>query len=121
MASITIKGKKYPLRFDMYAMEQIEAEFGGLRPMFEALGGGEGASIVKALRSVFRILANSARNEMDLPENVTGEEIRHSSVKAVTDAVRAAIEEGMKSETTGGNEADDEIHDEYLEEIEAKN
>ena len=28
MASITINGKEYRLKFDMYAMEQIEEEFG---------------------------------------------------------------------------------------------
>ena len=60
-------------------------------------------------------------NEMDLPENVTGEEIRHCNVQKVSAAISAAVNEGMKSETTGGNEADDEVHDEYLDEIESKN
>ena len=121
MASINIKGKEYPLRFDMYAMEQIENEFGGIREMFECMRGGEGKGVAKTLQTIFRILANSARNELDLPENVTGEEIRHEKVQKVSDAIGAAINEGMKSETTGGNEADDEVCDEYLEEIEAKN
>ena len=122
MASLEINGKNYPLRFDMYAMEQVEEEFGGIRSMFESMRGSEGRQgVAKTLRTMFRILANSARNEMDLPENVTGDEIRHCSVQKVSDAIGAAINEGMKSETTGGNEADDEVHDEYLEEIEAKN
>ena len=68
MASIEIKGKEYPLRFDMYAMEQIEEEFGGIRPMFESMRGSEGTQgVAKTLRIVFRVLANSARNELDLP------------------------------------------------------
>ena len=121
MASIKIKEKVYPLRFDMYAMEQVEEEFGGIRPMFESMRGGEGKGVAKTLQIMFRILANSDRNELDLPENVTGEEVRHCSVQMVSDAIGAAINEGMRSETTGGNEADDEVHDEYLEEIEAKN
>jgi len=121
MASIIVKGKEYPLRFDMYAMEQVEEEFGGIRPMFESMRGGEGKGVARTLAIMFRILANSARNELDLPENVTGDEIRHESVQRVSDAIGLAISEGMKSETTGGNEADDEVHDEYLEEIEAKN
>ena len=122
MASININGKEYPLRFDMYAMEQVENEFGGIREMFESMRGGEGGKgVAKTLQIIFRILANSARNELDLPENVTGEEIRHEKVQKVSDAIGAAINEGMKSETTGGNEADDEVHDEYLEEIESKN
>ena len=37
-----------------------------------------------------------------------------------TEAVQQAIAEGSKSETTGGNEADDTVHDVYLEEIERK-
>ena len=121
MASITIKGKNYPLRFDMYAMEQVEEEFGGIRAMFEAMTGNNGQSVAKTLRIMFRILANSARNELDLPETVTGDEIRHCSVQKVTAAISEAVNEGMKSETTGGNEADDEVHDEYLDEIESKN
>ena len=121
MASITISGKEYPLRFDMYAMEQVEEEFGGIKAMFDAIRGEGEMSIAKALRIMFRILANSARNQADLPENVTGDEIRHCSVKKVSDAIGAAVNEGMKSETTGGNEADDEVHDEYLDEIESKN
>ena len=121
MASITIGGKEYPLKFDMYAMEQVEDEFGGIKAMFDAIRGENGQSVAKALRTMFRILANSARNQADLPENVTGEEIKHCSIKKVSDAISEAVTEGMKSETTGGNEADDEPHDEYLEEIESKN
>lgn len=121
MASITIKGKEYPLRFDMYAMEQVEEEFGGIRAMFDSLTGNGNLSVAKTLRIMFKILANSARNELDLPENVTGEEIRHCNVQKVSAAISAAVNEGMKSETTGGNEADDEVHDEYLDEIESKN
>ena len=37
------------------------------------------------------------------------------------DELGEAIADGSKSETTNGNEADDEVHDIYLEEIERKN
>ena len=121
MASFTIKGKKYPLKFDMFAMEQIEEEFGGVKGMYEAMRGENGVSVAKTMKTIFRILANSARNEMDLPENVTGDEVTHCNVHARSDAIAATITEAMHSETTGGNEADDDVHDEYLEEIEAKN
>ena len=121
MASITINGKEYPLRFDMYAMEQVEEEFGGIRAMFDAMTGNGAQSVAKTLRILFKILANSARNSLDLPENVTGEEIRHCSIQKVSAAISEAVNEGMKSETTGGNEADDEVHDEYLDELESKN
>ena len=118
MASVTIKGTKYDLLFDMWALEQIETEFGGVNKMLQNLHGGEDVSMTAALRTVFRILANCARDAQGLALNVTGDEIRHCPVGQLTAAVRKAIEEGMKSETTGGNEADDSVHDEYLEEIE---
>jgi len=42
-------------------------------------------------------------------------------VAGIGQAVRAAIDDGMKSETVEGEEADDEVFDVYLAEIEAKN
>jgi hypothetical protein len=119
MVSIVVKGKKYDLLFDMWALEQIEQEFGGVKKMYDSLhGNGEGLNMATAMSAIFRILANSARDAAGLTPNVTGDEVRHFSVGKLTKAVHAAIEEGMKSETTGGNEADDAVHDEYLDEIE---
>ena len=120
MASITIKGKKYDLLFDMWALEQIEDEFGGVKEMQDSLQG-QGASLAKAMASVFRIMANSARDAAGLNPNVTGEEVRHVSIGQLTAAVHQAINEGMKSETAAGGEAVDGTHDGYLEEIERKN
>ena len=121
MASITIKGTEYGLRFDMYAMEQIEEEFGSVKNVFDTLKGGKQ---LKATRILFRILANSWLSFNGKEETVTGDEIKHADMKmiaAVSEAVQAAISEGSKSETTEGNEADDDVHDIYLEEIERKN
>jgi len=121
MASVIIKGKEYQLRFDMYAMEQIEEEFGSVKNVFETMHGGKQ---MKATRTLFRILANSWLSNEGEAETVTGDEIKHADIdliKAVGEAVRDAIAEGTKSETTDGNEADDEVHDMFLEEIEKKN
>ena len=120
MASITIKGKEYGLRFDMYAMEQIEEEFGSVKNIFEMLKDGKQ---LKATRILFKILANSYLSYNDQEETVTGDEIKHADIaqiREISDAVQKAIAEGSKSETTGGNEADDTVHDVYLEEIERK-
>ena len=117
MASITIKGKEYGLRFDLYAMEQIEEELGGLKVAFDALREGKQ---LKTTRILFRILANSYLSYNGKEENVTGDEIKHAGmgmVLEISNAVKQAIEDGTKSETTGGNEADDEVHDVYLDEI----
>ena len=121
MASVTVKGETYGLRFDLYAMEQIEEEFGSVKDVFTALQGGKQ---IKTTRKLFRILANSYLSNKGEEESVTGDEIKHEGmdmIKTISEAVQAAITEGSKSETTDGNEADDEVHDMYLEEIERKN
>ena len=122
MTSITINGKEYGLRFDLYAMEQIEEEFGGVKAAFDTLT--EGKHQIKTTRALFRILANSYLSFTGKEETVTGNEIKHAGmdmIREVSEAVQKAITEGSKSETTGGNEADDNVHDIYLEEIERKN
>ena len=121
MASIKVKDKEYGLRFDLYAMEQIEEEFGSVKNAFDALREGKQ---IKTTRTLFKILANSYLSYIGEPETVTGDEIKHESmdiVVLISEAVKASIADGSKSETTGGNEADDEKHDVYLEEIERKN
>ena len=121
MASVEIKGKVYGLRFDLYAMEQIEEEFGSVKNVFEALKNGKQ---LRSTRILFRILANSYLSYEGESESVTGDEIKHADmdmIKVVSEAVQQAILDGSKSETTDGNEADDQVHDMYLEEIERKN
>ena len=56
-----------------------------------------------------------------MPEDVTGEEIEDcnlADLDQLAKALNQAMEEAMHAETVGGNEADDEVHDEYLEELE---
>lgn len=121
MASVTVKGKTYGLRFDLYAMEQIEEAFGSVKSVFEVMNNGKQ---IKATRTLFRILANSYLSNNGEEEIVTGDEIKHAGldeIRSISEAVQQAITEGTKSETTQGNEADDQVHDIYLEEIERKN
>ena len=118
---VRINGQMYRLRFDLWALEQIEEEFGGVR---EAFGQLRGAKMSQAVRKLFRILANCQRNLDGLPEDVTEEVIgRHTSLAKLTEisgAIQAAVEKGMESETNGG-EADDEKQDALAEEYEEKN
>ena len=117
MAKVIINGKEYGLRFDLYAMEQIEEEFGSVQNAFNALREGKQ---IKATRTLFKILANSFLSFNEKEETVTGGEIKHAGmdeVMKISEAIKAAIAEGSKSETTGGNEADDNAHDVYLEQI----
>ena len=121
MAKVTLKGKEYGLRFDLYAMEQIEEEFGSVKAVFDMLRDGKA---LRATRILFVVLANSYLSYHGQEETVTEKEIRHigmEEIKEISDAIQAAVAEGTHSETTGGNEADDDVHDIYLEEIERKN
>jgi len=120
MVKLKIGEHEYGLRMDMYAMEGIEEEFGSMKDMFTSIQ--DGGS--KAIRKLFRILANAQLAYEGKEETVTGDELKRLRVAALAgigNAIRAAVEEGMKSETTDGAEADDEVFDVYLNEIESKN
>ena len=73
MASITINGKEYGLRFDMYAMEQVEEEFGSVKNIFDEMRIGKQ---LKTTKMLFKILANSYLSYVGQEETVTGDEIR---------------------------------------------
>lgn len=118
---VRINGQLYRLRFDLWALEQIEEEFGGVREAFQQL---RGAKMGTAVKKLFRILANCQRNLDGMPEDVTEDVIsRHTSMAKLAEisgAIQAAVEKGMESETNGG-EADDEVHDALAEEYDQKN
>ena len=54
-AKVTLNGQVYRLRFDVWALEQIEDEFGGIREAFESL---RGKKMSKSVKTLFRIMAN---------------------------------------------------------------
>lgn len=119
---IRINGQLYRLRFDLYAFEQIEEQFGGLREAFKELNG---SSILKSVKKLFAILANSQRNLDGMPEDVTGEEItKHESLAKlmeISTAIKAAMAQGMNAETADGGPASDVRKNPIKEEYEAKN
>jgi hypothetical protein len=121
---VRINGKLYRLRFDLWALEQIEKEFGGVRGAFDAMSG-NGPGMMGTVRKLFAILANCQRNYDGLPEDITGDEItRHESMaklKEISVAIRAAMKEGMRSETSDGGEASDKKKNPLDEEYNAKN
>ncbi len=119
-AEVRLNGQLYRLRFDLYALEQIEDEYGGIREAFAALRGGKG--MIKTIRTMFRILANSQRNMDGLPEDVTGDEInKHGSIEdmnKISEAIKAAITIGMGTEVAGGeadNKRENPLDKEYNE------
>ena len=118
---VELNGVTYRLRFDLQALEQIEESFGGLREAFQALRGG---GMVKAVRKLFAILANSQKDYEDKPMDVTEETVgRHTGMGKLVEisaAIQAAVEKGMESETNGG-EADDTEQDALAELYDQKN
>lgn len=119
MAQVIINGKTYGLRFDLSAMEAVEAEFGGMKEMYAAMKAQKDG--MEAVKKIFVILANAHRGFCGEPEDVTEAALRHAPLRAlgeIGDAIRAALEESMRVETVDGGEADDDEHDAYLEAIE---
>ena len=118
---VRIHGQLYRLRFDLWALEQIEQEFGGVREAFQKLTGPE---MHTAVRKLFAITANCQRDYDGMPADITPETIgRHTTVAElarISAAIQAAVEKGMESETEGG-EADDDIHDALAEAYDEKN
>ena len=122
MAQVTINGKTYGLRFDLGALETVEKEFGDLKEVFGKLK--EGEDRVGTIKRVFVIMANCQRDFDGEAEDVTADVLKHaplSAIKQIGDAITEAVKESMRVETANGGEADDDVHDGYLEEIEAKN
>lgn len=119
---VRINGQLYRLRFDMYAFEQVEEQFGGFREAFSSMSG---SKILQNVKKMFAILANSQRNMDSLPEDVTGEEItKHEPVSKlleISQAIKAAMVQGMVAETADGGPASDKKKNPIKEEHEAKN
>jgi len=121
MTETRIEGRVYELKFDLYALEQVQEEYDGLQDLFEQLAG---RKHVKALKAIFRIMANAARADRGDPETVTGNEILRLTIaemQQLSRDIQTEIRGSMKKETADVNEADDEVHDLYEDEEDQKN
>lgn len=122
MAQVTINGKTYGMRFDLGALEDVEREFGDLKAVFDSLKGGTGR--IDTIKRMFVIMANCDRSFRGEAEDITVEALRHAPLSALStlgEAITEAMKDSMRVETVNGGEADDEVHDGFLEEIESKN
>lgn len=122
MEKVTIKGKEYELVFNLYALEQIRDKIGTPGDVMARLQGADNMDY-KLLRQMFVILANTAREARDLPEDVTDKPLKRMHIEdfqrsMLWQKIVIEVAQGWKSETTGGNEADNEKHDVWLEEDE---
>ena len=118
MAKITIDGRTFDLVMSVYAMGQIEEEFGDLKQALEKFR--KGSRDIKIIRTMFRILANAGQHKAKQPMDVTGEEINDlnlAGLEKLSLTMRAAMDEAMKAETVDGGLADDSEADVYAEEL----
>ena len=116
MAKFTIGGRDYNLVMTVYAMGMIEDEFGGVKDAMQQMRSG---GSMKALKSMFRIMANAGLHKLRANEDVTGDEIDDmdlAELNALSEAIRNAMAESAHAETVDGGLADDRDHDVYADE-----
>lgn len=121
MAKFSMGGKDYDLIFNVHAMKAMEHEFGDLSEGIEKFR--KNRRNVHIVGQMFKIMANAGQWEKGEPEDVTEDAVDRLTLKGLDTLSRTlnlAMEESLHSETTGGNEADDEVHDVYLEQLEAQ-
>jgi hypothetical protein len=121
MAKYKAAGREFDLVMSIHAMIEIEKEYGDLKDALTAFR--QPGRSVQMIKDIFRILANAGQHKMKKPEDVTGDEIDDLNLAGLNDLSRAldqCMTEAMHAETVNGNEADDEIHDAYAEELAAQ-
>lgn len=115
------RGKEYPMILDLYALEQIEEELGGMKAVQDNLRGGKQ---FQTLRKLFKIFANAGLEAEDKEETVTGDEIKRASLEEMvqfSETVQEIIYGSRKTETNDGEVASDDRQDLYEDEEDAKN
>lgn len=115
------RGKEYPLMMDLYALEQIEDEFGGMRELRSEMTKGKQ---FHCARSLFRILGNAALEDQDLPETLTGKEIRRATLAEITElmsVILRLLDIAGITETGAGEAASDEKKELFEDEEDEKN
>lgn len=121
MAKITINGTEYDLLMGLWAMEQIENEYGDMKTAMEAYKNSRKISMVKFM---FAALANNGRRRAGLPADVNGDVLdgcNLGDLDRIALVMRQAMDEAIHAETVLGGEADDEGTDALAEEYEEKN
>lgn len=122
MINVRIKGVLYPILFDLYAMELLDESYGDARDAINAFR--QQNRKLADVKKMFQAMANSARNYLGEPEDVTGKEMNHCTLTELNAVVNGILEEMKRSSTVqaaGGSVDDDEHHDIFKEEMDAKN
>lgn len=120
MAKITIRGKEYDLRVNLWVTEQIEEKYGDFS---EAMRKFRKQRKVSQVKEMFAVLANAGRMHAGKPMDVRPEDLNDCNLhdlERIAKAMGEAMDEGMKAETVNGAEADDQSADVYAEEMAAR-
>lgn len=120
MVKITIKGKQYVLRYDMSVAEWLEEKYGDARQAFTQMN--DSKQSATAITDIFCAMANAANDYLGVNESVSDKDLqlfsKHTSpgrVKLIMRAIIEALADGNRMQTS--DDEDNEIHDEYLKEI----
>lgn len=116
----SLNGTEYDLVYNLHTMEQMEEEFGDAA---EAMAEFRKHRKTSMIRAMFRMMANTGKWLRGEPEDVTGHEIDRLGLKGLdtlSKMITGALDESMRTETTGGNEADDQPYDLVMAAIEEK-
>lgn len=118
MTTITIKGKKYTLRYDMSVAEWLEDKYGDTREAFSKMHGTKESK--KVISDIFCCMATAANDFLGVPEIVSDVELfdKHTSpgrVAVIMRAIIAAFNDGNKMQSA--DEEDAEVRDDYLKEL----
>ena len=117
MAKLEIAGRKADLVLDMASWEDMEENVGRLDEIDDLM---ESRQRLRNIRSLAAILsaegARLGRGE-EMPADWLRENMMPAQVRLVTGAIRAAIMDGMRMETTKG---ESEVVDATLAELEKK-
>lgn len=119
MSKVTVKGEEYELLLDLNAMEYLEDLFDGDSAKAVAALRGKG---FRNTRKLFVAMANSGFDHQKKDKHIGLADLDHLGVGEIarmTDAIAEAEIEGYRADTVNGA-ADDEKHDDVLEEIEAE-
>lgn len=119
MSKVRVQGKEYELRIDLRALKQFTKKNGGnIREAMAAMQSFD----IDTIEEAFVIFANSAKHNNGEKEDVRPGCLEHATLREIADiadAIKQAQEESFHTETING-EADDEHHDDILEQIEAE-
>ncbi len=121
MAKIRISGTEYDLYMGLWAMEQIENEYGDMKEALAAFRKDRKISMVKFM---FAALANNGRKRAGLKPDISPDVLdgcNLADLEQISLAMKSAMDEAVHVETVGGGEADEDGTDALAAEYDEKN